>query len=98
MHYFGYCSQSDAFKTGCDEAWLLEQQTLFNFAKYKEVDPSILNKFQSHNKAALSDVIQLQAEGRLASKVYGLNLDKEQQIRGPDLPMNLHCVTIKKSK
>jgi hypothetical protein len=52
------------------------------------------------NKSAMEQVIQLDKEGKLGSKVYACNLEKEKQIQGPRYPMHVisHLISMKKGK
>ena len=99
MQAFEYCSQSDVETYDHTDDWLQEQQTLYNFAKYKSLDESKFGLFRKFNEHALKQVVKLQSEGALGSKVYALNLEKDKQIiNWPTYPNIVASCTMKESK
>ena len=89
MHTFDYCSSmpnevkdEDLYEVNDD--WLQEQQTKFNYARYKkdEFYQEKIGKFRKFNKEVTKGVV----DGSLKDKVYVVNLGKAYQLRLPSYP------------
>ena len=84
---FNYCSQGETtYKI--DQAWLEEQQDIFNFAKYADYDAakSAATNFKTLNNKGLEWSVKLRSEGKSKDQIYVVNGNRESQVRLPVYP------------